>query len=55
VLAEGVEVKYAALAAFGRKVVAASGVGERGASVIITAGFPFNESGSTNNMRVDQL
>ena len=55
VLAEGVDVTYEALSAFGREAVVSSGAGERGASVAITAGFPFHESGSTNNMRLDRL
>ena len=55
VLAEGVEVSYSALAAFGMDRVKESGVGEPGASVAITAGFPFHESGSTNNLRLDRL
>ena len=38
-----------------REAVVDAGVGEPGASVAITAGFPFHESGSTNNMRLDRL
>ena len=45
VLAEGIEVTYEALAEFGRERVIESGVGEPGASVVITAGVPFHESG----------
>ncbi len=55
VLAEGVEVTYPALSAFGLETVRRSGVGESGAAVPITAGFPFNESGTTNNLRLDRL
>ena len=55
VLAEGVEVTYGALSAYGRQAVVESGIGEPGASLAITAGFPFHESGSTNNMRLDRL
>jgi pyruvate kinase len=55
VLAEGVEVSYASLAAFGRDRVRESGVGEPGASVVITAGVPFHESGTTNTMRLERL
>jgi pyruvate kinase len=55
VLATDVEVTYDALSAYGRRAVVESGVGEAGASVAITAGFPFHESGSTNNMRLDRL
>ncbi len=55
ILAEGLDDTYGSLAAFGREKVRDSGVGEVGASVAITAGFPFHESGATNNMRLDRL
>lgn len=55
VLADATEVSYAALSEFGKKAVVDAGVGENGASIAITAGFPFHESGSTNNMRLDRL
>ena len=55
VLAEDVENTYEGLSAFGKRAVVESGVGEEGGSVAITAGFPFHESGSTNNMRLDRL
>jgi pyruvate kinase len=55
VFAEGVEVNYRELSDFGRRAVVDTGVGEPGASIAITAGFPFHESGSTNNMRLDRL
>lgn len=55
VLAEDVEVTYEALSEHGCQAVVESGVGEPGAAVAITAGFPFHESGSTNNMRLDRL
>ena len=55
VLADTVDVTYEALSAFGREAVVETGVGERGSTVAITAGFPFHESGSTNNMRLDRL
>jgi pyruvate kinase len=55
VLAVDEEVTYESLAALGRKAVIDAGVGEPGASVAITAGFPFHESGSTNNMRLERL
>jgi pyruvate kinase len=55
VLAEGVEVSYESLADYGRRAVLDSGVGEPGASIAITAGFPFQESGSTNTMRLERL
>jgi pyruvate kinase len=55
VLAEGMEISYSTLAAYGMEKVKESGVGEAGSSIAITAGFPFHESGSTNNMRLDTL
>lgn len=55
VLAKGVDVTYQALSAYGMQAVVDAGMGEKGASVAITAGFPFHESGSTNNMRLDRL
>lgn len=55
VLAKDAEVTYEALSGVGKRAVVESGVGERGASIAITAGFPFHESGSTNNMRLDRL
>ncbi|MDX1494587.1 MAG: pyruvate kinase, partial [Longimicrobiales bacterium] len=55
VLAEGVEVTYEGLSEHGKRAVVETGTGEVGAAVAITAGFPFHESGSTNNMRLDRL
>ncbi len=55
VRAEDVEVTYQELSDFGRLAVLEAGVGEKGASVAITAGFPFHKIGSTNNMRLDRL
>lgn len=55
VLAPDDEVNYTTLSEYGKAAVRAAGVGEQGASIAITAGFPFHESGSTNNMRLDRL
>ena len=55
VLAERLEMSYERQAEFGRQCVLDSGVGEPGASVAVTAGFPFHESGSTNTMRLERL
>lgn len=55
VLAPDDEVNYTALSEYGKAAVCETGVGEHGASIAITAGFPFHESGSTNNMRLDRL
>jgi len=53
--ADGIDVSYEALAQFGRERVIASGLGEAGASVVVTAGVPFHESGTTNTMRLERL
>lgn len=55
VLAARVEMSYERQSAFGRQAVIESEVGEPGASVPVTAGFPFYESGSTNTMRLERL
>ncbi|MDH3206679.1 MAG: pyruvate kinase [Gemmatimonadota bacterium] len=53
--AAGVEVTYEALTQFGRERVLASGKGRPGASIVVTAGVPFHESGTTNTMRLERL
>ncbi len=55
VLSEVGEVTYDALMAVGRKDILASGLAEPGASVVVTAGFPFHRSGTTNTMRLERL
>ena len=55
VLAERLEMSYERQAEYGRQCVLDSGVGEPGAPVAVTAGFPFHESGSTNMMRLELL
>ena len=55
VLADTLEVSYTALAEYGCEQVRRSGVGEPGSTVVITAGFPFHQSGSTNTMRLERL
>jgi pyruvate kinase len=55
VVAEGEEVSYQSMTDFGRAAVVVAGVGEAGESVVVTAGYPFHTSGSTNTMRVEQL
>ena len=55
VLASGVEMSYERQMEVGRRAVIDSGAGEPGASVPVTAGFPFYESGSTNTMRLERL
>ncbi|MCY3706876.1 MAG: pyruvate kinase [Gammaproteobacteria bacterium] len=54
-LAADVPVSYSALSAYGKEAVVRAGVGKPGDSVVVTAGYPFHESGSTNTMLVEQL
>ena len=54
-LATDVPVNYSALSAYGKEAVVRAGVGRPGDSVVVTAGYPFHERGSTNTMRVEQL
>ena len=53
--AQVAEVTYESLTTFGRERVLASGVGERGAAIVVTAGYPFHEAGATNTMRIELL
>ncbi len=55
VLAEDVEVSYEALTEFGKRAIIEAGLGKAGDSVVITAGFPFHQPGTTNTMRVENL
>ena len=55
VLAEDVEVSYEALSQFGKTFVLGKGLGQSGDSIVVTAGSPFNISGTTNTMRVEVL
>ncbi len=54
-LTEEVEVSYEALTRFGKDAVVRAGVGTAGESVLVTAGFPFHQPGTTNTMRVEHL
>ncbi len=54
-LAQEEEVSYEALTEFGKRAVLETGVGRSGESVVVTAGYPFHTSGTTNTMRVEQL
>ena len=54
-LAGDEEVRYESLTNFGKKAVLEAGLGKPGDSVVVTAGFPFHTSGSTNTMRVEML
>ncbi|HKJ01888.1 MAG TPA: pyruvate kinase [Longimicrobiales bacterium] len=55
VLAHVKEVNYDALTAVGRQEILSSGVGDEGASVVVTSGYPFHTSGTTNTMRLERL
>jgi pyruvate kinase len=55
VLAEDVEVSYEGLTRFGLEAVREAAAGRPGQSVVVTAGFPFHEAGTTNVMRIEQL
>jgi len=49
------EVSYESLTNFGREAVVRLGTGQPEESVVVTAGYPFHMSGSTNTMRVEKL
>ena len=49
------EVSYDSLTDCGKQAVLESGVGKAGQSIVVTSGYPFNSSGSTNTMRVEML
>ena len=55
VLADVDYATYEALTSVGRDAIVASGAGDAGASVVVTAGFPFHTSGTTNTMRLERL
>lgn len=55
VLARDVEVSYEALTHFGRQAILDAGIGEKGDSILVTAGVPFHKPGTTNTMRVEHL
>ena len=54
-LAQDVEVSYEALTQYGKQAVLDAGLGRSGESIVVTAGVPFHQSGSTNTLRVEQL
>jgi pyruvate kinase len=55
VLARDVAVSYEALTEFGKRTILDAGVGEPGDSILVTAGYPFHQTGTTNTMRVEHL
>jgi pyruvate kinase len=54
-LAREQEVSYEALTQFGRRAVLEMGIGRPGQAVVVTAGVPFHQSGSTNTLRIEEL
>jgi pyruvate kinase len=54
-LATEEEVSYEALTDFGKRAVVEAGLGKVGQAVVVTAGYPFHTSGTTNTMRVEEL
>ena len=55
VLAQEEGVSYESLTAAGKAAILASGIGRSGESIVVTAGFPFHEPGTTNTLRVESL
>lgn len=55
ILSQEEDVTYEALTEFGKWCVREHGVGQAGDAVIVTAGFPFHQPGTTNTMRVETL
>ena len=54
-LATEEEVSYEGLTEFGKRAVVEAGLGRAGDAVVVTAGYPFHMSGTTNTMRVEEL
>jgi pyruvate kinase len=54
-LAREEEVSYEALTQFGKQAVVECGAGRPGEAVVVTAGFPFHQPGTTNTFRVENL
>ena len=55
ILAQEEEVSYESLTQFGKQAVLDSGTGRSGDAIVVTAGYPFHTSRSTNTMRVEQI
>jgi pyruvate kinase len=55
VLAQDVAVSYEALTEFGKRTILEAEVGSPGDSILVTAGYPFHQTGTTNTMRVEHL
>jgi pyruvate kinase len=55
ILAESVPVSYEALTEFGKSFIRTQQGARKGEPIVVTAGFPFHRSGTTNTMRVEVL
>jgi pyruvate kinase len=55
ILAESVPVSYEALTEFGKNFIRERQGARKGEPIVVTAGFPFHRSGTTNTMRVEVL
>ncbi|NNF38636.1 MAG: pyruvate kinase [Gemmatimonadetes bacterium] len=55
VLAREEDVSYDSLTEFGKRSVVEAGVGRAGDAVVVSSGYPFHMSGTTNTMRVEEL
>ena len=55
VLAPELDVSYESLTAFGNEAILESGIGSSDDSIVVTAGFPFHQTGTTNTLRVERL
>jgi len=54
-LARDFQINYESLRDFGRRAIVEAGIGVPGDTVVVTAGFPFHQAGSTNTLRVEHL
>ena len=55
VLAREEDATYEGLTAVGREAILKRGLGDPGAALVVTAGFPFQHAGTTNTMRLERL
>ncbi len=55
VLAPERDVSYESLTAFGKEAILESRIGSSKDSIVVTTGFPFHQTGTTNALRVERL
>jgi pyruvate kinase len=55
ILAEGVEVTYPIISSLGKNAILEQSLGKPGDVIVVTSGYPFHESGTTNTLRLEQL